>query len=44
MMSDGRIYLLDANALISLVVADHEHHASALRWATEVSDETELIR
>ena len=35
-MSDGRIYLLDANALIALVVADHEHHASAVRWATGV--------
>lgn len=35
-MSDRRICLLDANALIALVVADHEHHALAARWATEV--------
>ena len=35
-MSKGRIYLLDANALIALVVADHEHHDRATRWATEV--------
>ncbi len=35
-MNDRRIYLLDANALIALVVADHEHHAAAARWAAEV--------
>jgi toxin-antitoxin system PIN domain toxin len=29
-------YLLDANALIALVVADHEHHDSALAWASTV--------
>jgi uncharacterized protein len=26
-------YLLDANALIALVVTDHEHHDRAARWA-----------
>lgn len=36
MSSGGGVYLLDANALIALVVADHEHHARAARWATEV--------
>jgi toxin-antitoxin system PIN domain toxin len=35
-MSDGHTYLLDANTLIALVVADHEHHALAARWATGV--------
>lgn len=35
-MSDGRTYLLDANALIALVVTDHEHHAPAARWAAGV--------
>ena len=35
-MSDGRTFLLDANALIALVVADHEHHVPAARWAAEV--------
>ncbi len=35
-MSSGRTYLLDANALIALVVADHEHHAPATRWAAAV--------
>lgn len=35
-MSDRPIYLLDANALIALVVADHEHHTPAARWANEV--------
>lgn len=29
-------YLLDANALIALVVADHEHHKAAARWAARV--------
>lgn len=27
-------YLLDANALIALVVSDHEHHDKAARWAS----------
>ena len=35
-MSDARTYLLDANTLIALVVADHEHHARAARWAAGV--------
>lgn len=29
-------YLLDANALIALVLADHEHHDRAVAWATTV--------
>ena len=32
-MNDGLSYLLDASALIALVVADHEHHDRAVRWA-----------
>lgn len=35
-MSDKPTYLLDANALIALVVADHEHHAPAAQWAAGV--------
>jgi toxin-antitoxin system PIN domain toxin len=26
-------YLLDANALIALVISDHEHHGTVVRWA-----------
>jgi hypothetical protein len=29
-------YLLDANALIALVLADHEHHPRAAAWAAKV--------
>ena len=29
-------FLLDANALIALVVADHEHHNRAAAWAARV--------
>jgi hypothetical protein len=29
-------YLLDANALIALVLADHEHHDRAAAWAAKV--------
>ena len=29
-------YLLDANALIALVLADHEHHHRAAAWAAKV--------
>jgi len=29
-------YLLDANALIALAVADHEHHDRAAAWAAHV--------
>ena len=29
-------YLLDANALIALVLADHEHHDRAAAWAPKV--------
>jgi toxin-antitoxin system PIN domain toxin len=29
-------YLLDANALIALLIADHEHHARAAAWLTTV--------
>jgi toxin-antitoxin system PIN domain toxin len=29
-------HLLDANALIALVLADHEHHDRALTWAATV--------
>lgn len=29
-------YLLDANALIALSVADHEHHDRVARWASQV--------
>lgn len=35
-MREARTYLLDANALIALVVADHEHHGQATRWAAHV--------
>ena len=31
-----RPHLLDANVLIALVVADHEHHDRASRWLTQV--------
>lgn len=30
-------YLLDANVLIALTIAEHEHHARASRWASGVS-------
>lgn len=30
-------YLLDANVLIALTVADHEHHARASAWASEIT-------
>ncbi len=30
-------YLLDANVLIALTVADHEHHARASSWASGIS-------
>lgn len=30
------IHLLDANALIALTVAEHEHHAPMTRWITTV--------
>jgi uncharacterized protein len=29
-------YLLDANVLIALTVAEHEHHERASRWAADV--------
>lgn len=29
-------YLLDANALIALVIAEHEHHARVATWTTRV--------
>lgn len=29
-------YLLDANALIALVVAEHEHHGRVAQWAGDV--------
>jgi toxin-antitoxin system PIN domain toxin len=29
-------YLLDANALIALVIADHEHHRRVTAWITQV--------
>lgn len=29
-------YLLDANALIALVIAEHEHHGRVTAWITEV--------
>lgn len=29
-------YLLDANVLIALTVAEHEHHARASRWAAGI--------
>ena len=29
-------FLLDANALIALVLADHEHHERAAEWAAKV--------
>jgi uncharacterized protein len=31
------VYLLDANVLIALTVADHEHHARASSWASGIS-------
>jgi toxin-antitoxin system PIN domain toxin len=31
-----RTYLLDANVLIALTVAEHEHHARASRWAAGI--------
>jgi hypothetical protein len=30
-------YLLDTNALIALVIADHEHHQRVARWARGVA-------
>ena len=30
-------YLLDANVLIALTVADHEHHARTSAWASEIT-------
>lgn len=30
-------YLLDANVLIALTVAEHEHHERATRWAAGIS-------
>lgn len=30
-------YLLDANVLIALTVADHEHHARASTWASGIT-------
>jgi uncharacterized protein len=30
-------YLLDANVLIALTVADHEHHARASAWASGIT-------
>lgn len=30
-------YLLDANVLIALTVADHEHHARASAWASRIT-------
>ena len=29
-------YLLDANVLIALTVAEHEHHARAIAWAAGI--------
>lgn len=29
-------YLLDANVLIALTVAEHEHHERATRWAADI--------
>lgn len=29
-------YLFDANVLIALTVAEHEHHARASRWAAQI--------
>lgn len=31
-------YLLDANALIALVISDHEHHDRAARWAATAEE------
>jgi len=31
-------YLLDANTLIALVIADHEHHDTAAQWAAGVEE------
>jgi hypothetical protein len=31
-------YLLDANVLIALVIADHEHHDIAVHWAAGVDE------
>lgn len=31
-------YLLDANAVIALVVAEHEHHGRAANWTSSVSN------
>jgi toxin-antitoxin system PIN domain toxin len=31
-------YLLDANALIALVISDHEHHDIVVRWAAGVDE------
>jgi len=35
-MSNGLSYLLDAGTLIALVIANHEHHDRAARWAAGV--------
>ncbi len=32
----SRPYLLDANALIALTLADHEHHLRVTQWAADV--------
>ena len=32
----SRSYLLDANAVIALVIAEHEHHARVAAWTTGV--------
>jgi uncharacterized protein len=31
------VYLLDANVLIALTVADHDHHARASSWASGIT-------
>lgn len=35
-MSNGLSYLLDASTLIALVIAEHEHHDQAARWAARI--------
>lgn len=32
------VYLLDANVLIALTVADHEHHARTSAWASGITE------
>ena len=32
------IYLLDADVLIALTIADHEHHARTSSWASGITD------